>query len=1072
MPDERAVMDQVSRYWNAYVLGHEAGIDVDPGLASAIQRIHELGAIPPSSTRDRVWEAVIAGHDTGSQREDGPMLRMLAPSQRPFLLPGADANGKGIGGQRRRWPLAQFATAALLAITLIGSFFAFGPGRAGRPRETSVFIPAIVATPATPQAEEAPSVAELLWETKGGPNRPLGLPGPLALDPAGNLWVTDSTNDRFQIFSPDGTFLEAWGRTGDGEGQFEFERTLFPGGAIAFAPDGGFYVVDTGNLRIQRFAPNRTFVTTWGGEGIGEGQFKWPSSVAVDDQGHVYVTDDQRNDVQVFDANGAFLNTIGEYGFGDGQFFFSSGSSVSIDAAGKIWVSDGSNHRIQTFTPDGALLSVMRGGAGKDQLSKPAQIGIDREGRIFVAAPDLREVQVFAPDGSFIASWGDPGAAAWSKTDLPGGMFLTPSGLVLDGLGNIYVSDTEGERVQKFRLLRPLAPPSSAAATLPPAANAPVAEFLWRSEGSPDQPFSEPNHPVIDLEGNIWVPDGWNSRFVIYAPDGTVRETWGAEGSGDGEFLFESTAIGFGGVAFDAAGNIYVADAGNHRIQKFGPDRTFIAAWGSDGLGDGQLYQPVALVVDSGRERLYVSDRWGEIEVFDTDGRWLERWEGLSAPVGITLDASGNVWVADESKTQVIQFSPEGEQLTVWNEYGGADGQLAQPAGVDVDAEGRVFVSDRNNRVQIFSPDGEFLGSWGSPGNEEGEIFGPYGIAVDDAGTAYVAQDFGRRLDAFRLLPPFAPQAAARPTAPLALAETADDGAVAEVMWQSEGGPALPLDDPGRLAIGPDGNLWVADGQNSRFQIFTPDGRFLEAWGTPGENEGQLDFVEPTLFGGFGSGSLAFDASGNLFVGDPGNYRVQKFGPDRSFVASWGRHGRGEGQFAAIIDVAVDDQGRVYVADETRGDIQVFDNDGGFLAVWSDTAEDWPGSPSSITIDAEGNIWTGHFRLHTIRKYTQDGGLLAGWGELGIEPGQFINPSDLSIDAEGRIFVAEWANNRIQVFDGAGRFLTTWGSSGPDEGQFMGLNGSVLDRDGNLVVSEDGSDRIQKFRLLPPLAPG
>jgi sugar lactone lactonase YvrE len=262
--------------------------------------------------------------------------------------------------------------------------------------------------------------------------------------------VPDSAHDRFQIFSPDGTFLETWGESGSGDGQFEFELNLYHASAIAFSPDGSFYVVDPGNRRIQTFGPDRSFVTAWGGEGIGPGQFKVPEGIAVDGQGRVYVTDNGRNDVQVFDADGAYLRTIGEYGFKDGQFFFANGSNVHIDPTGNVWVSDGSNHRIQVFSPDGELLFVRRGGPGKHQLGKPGQLAVDEEGRLFVTAPELQQVQVFAPDGSYLGAWGGKGLEA--------GEFTGPSGLVLGPAGDIYVSSYDDSRVQKFRLLPPLAP--------------------------------------------------------------------------------------------------------------------------------------------------------------------------------------------------------------------------------------------------------------------------------------------------------------------------------------------------------------------------------------------------------------------------------------------------------------------------------------------------------------------------------------------------------------------------------------------------------------------------------------
>jgi tripartite motif-containing protein 71 len=93
-----------------------------------------------------------------------------------------------------------------------------------------------------------------------------------------------------------------------------------------------------------------------------------------------------------------------------------------------------------------------------------------------------------------------------------------------------------------------------------------------------------PAGAAVDPQGNLWVTDGFNGRFVIFSPEGVVRETWGGRGSDEGEFELHCRGEGYGGVSFDAAGNIFVADAGNGCIQKFDPDRTFLTSWLSEGI--------------------------------------------------------------------------------------------------------------------------------------------------------------------------------------------------------------------------------------------------------------------------------------------------------------------------------------------------------------------------------------------------------------------------------------------------------------------------------------------------------
>ncbi len=300
-------------------------------------------------------------------------------------------------------------------------------------------------------------------------------------------------------------------------------------------------------------------------------------------------------------------------------------------------------------------------------------------------------------------------------------------------------------------------------------------------------------------------------------------------------------------------------------------------------------------------------------------------------------------------------------------------------------------------------------------------------------------------------------------------------------VWQTTGGPDSPLDDPTYSALDPQGNLWVPDGRNSRFQIFSPDGAFLEVWGEPGSDEGQFNFMHPG-FGGYGQGAVTFDAAGNFYVVDTGNRRVQKFGPDRRFLTAWGDDGRGNGQFDGPTDAAVDGQGRVYVIDAGRGDvpnsapaIQVFDADGRFLAAWGDHGSE-DGQlidPIGLDIDGNGDVWVADFGNDRVQKFSADGMFLAGWGKRGVKEGQFHWLTDVAVDGQGRIFVTDWRNGRVQVFDPDGQFLTSWGNeSATGEGLLIGPNSLVLDGAGYVYVAEVGSNSVQKFQLLPPLGPG
>jgi hypothetical protein len=158
----------------------------------------------------------------------------------------------------------------------------------------------------------------------------------------GDIWVAASRQNQYWIFSPAGKFLEAWGTAGSGPGQLAL-TTHDPNpdsvGAIAFAPDGSFYIADNGNYRVEKFDKNRKFVLQWGSFGTGDGQFGSPKGIATDGKS-VWVSDDPRNDVQVFDTDGHFLRKYPGFLLfsrsGPPWFGADDSNLYEIDDAGKI----------------------------------------------------------------------------------------------------------------------------------------------------------------------------------------------------------------------------------------------------------------------------------------------------------------------------------------------------------------------------------------------------------------------------------------------------------------------------------------------------------------------------------------------------------------------------------------------------------------------------------------------------------------------------------------------------------------------------------------------------------------
>lgn len=319
---------------------------------------------------------------------------------------------------------------------------------------TSVF--ALIATvPVAASAQSpAPSSAapsspvRFVWSTTGGPDG-FSFPNDMALDPQGRLWVADTSNGRFAIFEPDGTFVETWGTKGEGDGEFNLQRSNGDGyGGIAFAPDGSFYVLDVGNRRVERFSPEREFLGSWGGFGTEPGQYMDPLSIEVTDDGTVYVLDDVRDVVERYDLEGNVLGSIDAHPNGPGGP--NTANLMTVDAAGNVYVNSccTEGNFVQKLGPDGELIWTVDSVEGQPFADQPQGVAVDAEGRVFVSVAP--EVLVFDADGALLGRWGSVGTGD--------GQFILPYALLLDGDGAIYVADHVGQQVQKFELLPPLGP--------------------------------------------------------------------------------------------------------------------------------------------------------------------------------------------------------------------------------------------------------------------------------------------------------------------------------------------------------------------------------------------------------------------------------------------------------------------------------------------------------------------------------------------------------------------------------------------------------------------------------------
>jgi hypothetical protein len=276
----------------------------------------------------------------------------------------------------------------------------------------------------------------------------------------------------------------------------------------------------------------------------------------------------------------------------------------------------------------------------------------------------------------------------------------------------------------------------------------------------------------------------------------------------------------------------------------------------------------------------------------------------------------------------------------VWGQRGVQGGQLVKPRAVAIDAQDRVFLVDMTARIQVFDRDGKFLGHrWHTPDYRNGR---PSGLSIDRDGNLLVSDSHYNCLRVYswegKLLRTLGGEMG---TGPGQLSYVSDavqdkDGyyyiaefgenqriSKLDADFKFVGSWGSPGSEPGQfariraLALGPDGNLYVADACNHRIQVFTTSGELVRCWGTAGSEPGQLSYPYDVAFS---PGPTPF-----LYVMEYANHRVQKFTLEGKSVGCWGRPGREHGGLCSPWALAVDSRGRVHVVDSENDRVQRID---------------------------------------------------------------------------------------------------------------------------------------------------
>ncbi|UCC97990.1 MAG: 6-bladed beta-propeller, partial [Phycisphaerales bacterium] len=790
----------------------------------------------------------------------------------------------------------------------------------------------------------------LQWGSPGEGDGQFGSPWRVKLDSSGNVFVVDPKNKRIQKFTPQGQFIAMLERRAPGVEKFETPID------VSVGPWGNVFVIAWGKangtesrdpVRVEKYSPKGEFIAQWGKVGTGDGQFVHPLGIAVDALGKVYIADGWNQCIQKFTSDGKLLLKWGSWGEGDGQF--RSPLSIALDKVGDVYVLDRSS--VQKFTSEGKFLA-------RWTIDLTAgQITVDVQGNVYV--PDLRgKVAKFDPNWDLVEEWGIAGGE---------GQFMEPQGIAVDDNGNMYVTETQRNRVQKFdsrgKFLSSWSYPPGVGGT-----------NFWDAIA---------RAITTDTSGDVYVLAYSVQKF---SANGKLLAKWGEEGKGDGQFH------GADSIATDGFGNIYVADTLNHRVQKLTAQGKFVANWGTEGIGDGQFKQPKCVTIDQSGNVLVadkINDALNRIQKFDAQGKFISKW---TVPCQVmALDQSGNSYGLRKGAAEdgIEKYDCDGNRIANWGHWDSANGKLGQVGGMFVDITGGVYVTDTSSGcIKKFNSTGEFVRAWPIAKTDlERSFYSSHlaKITVDSSGNIYVAEDSYTWI---------------RKVTP--------DGEVAAKFQMEPPAAEGEFYAPRGVAVDSRGCVHIADlyPNNWRVQKFSPAGAFIRQWA-------EREKIQLPAFYDYSNEppSVAVDNKGNAYVTvmEGGDHFICVSDPNGRLIRKWGSKGIGDGQFDSPEGIAVDGSGHVYVCDRQNSRIQKFDSDGKFLTKWGKegSGEGEFHFPAAVAVDEEGNVFVADSDNHRVQKFTEDGQFLTEWGEFGEEPGQLRVPLGIAVDASGNVYVSD-----------------------------------------------------------------
>jgi uncharacterized protein (TIGR03437 family) len=537
---------------------------------------------------------------------------------------------------------------------------------------------------------------------------------------------------------------------------------------------------------------------------------------------------------------------------------------------------------------------------------------------------------------------------------------------------------------------------------------------------------------ALDATGNIYIADAGDNRVRMVATNGIISTLAGTSTSNALSSPY--------GVTADGLGNIYIADLGNNRIQKLAPSGTVTTALSQLGMPRNVLSDRAGNIYFSefGGQRVKKLGVDGTVAVIAGTGVAGSSGDGgaaifaqLSYPAGLALDVYGNLYIADSGNNRIRKVSGGRISTVLGTGSSGiaAAGDLSTPTSVAVDGAGNLFVADSGNqRIRKLSPAGTITTI----------PVAARDLAFDSGGNLLVADG----AHVYRIL------------GSGAVTVIAGDGGY---LFRGDGGPAIMarLNAPSGVALDVNGNLWIADTANARIrQVSMGSGQINTVAGGSGQLNSPLQ--------------IAFDPNRNLLIADAAGFRIRELTAVQNgllTVAGTGAFGNSGDGFPATATslnvpggVAPGGNGTIYFSD--TGNNRVRRISGGVVVTVAGNGQpgfngDGPGqgvalhAPSGICVDTAGNVYIADAGNNRVREMTPDGNVKTIAG-----PDQLNNPRGVAVDSAGNLWIADTGNHRVAVLPPGGALTTV-------AGQLQAPWSLTVDPgSGSVYVADSGSNLV------------